>query len=64
LNTARQAGAAIGVAAFGAMVVGAKLGGSKAEMISGLHTAALISTFLLVMAALLAYLGIKKRHAG
>ena len=64
LNTARQAGAAIGVAAFGAMVVGSKPGGTNAEMIAGLHTAALISTFLLVMAALLAYLGIKKRHAG
>jgi DHA2 family methylenomycin A resistance protein-like MFS transporter len=59
LNTARQAGAAIGVAAFGAMV-----GGSKAEMISGLHTSAVISSLLLLVAALLAYLGIKKRHAG
>jgi DHA2 family methylenomycin A resistance protein-like MFS transporter len=59
LNTARQAGAAIGVAAFGAMV-----GGSKAEMIPGLHTSAVISSLLLLMAALLAYFGIKKRHAG
>jgi len=58
LNTARQAGAAIGVAAFGAMV-----GGAKAEIIPGLHTAAVISSSLLVLAALLAYLGIKKRHA-
>ena len=35
LNTARQAGAAIGVAAFGAAMV---VDGSKAEIISGLHT--------------------------
>jgi MFS transporter, DHA2 family, methylenomycin A resistance protein len=58
LNTARQAGAAIGVAVFGAMV-----GGSKAEIIPGLHTAAAISTSLLVLAALLAYLGIRRRAA-
>jgi len=58
LNTARQAGAAIGVAVFGAMV-----GGSKAEIIPGLHTAAAISSSLLVLAALLAYLGIRRRHA-
>jgi DHA2 family methylenomycin A resistance protein-like MFS transporter len=58
LNTARQAGAAIGVAVFGAMV-----GGSKSEIIPGLHTAAAISTSLLVLAALLAYLGIRRRAA-
>ena len=40
-----------------------KAGGSTAEMISGLHTAAAISSFLLVMAAVLAYLGIRKKHA-
>ena len=63
LNTARQAGAAIGVAAFGAMVGSSTAGGSTAEMISGLHTSAAISSFFLVMAALLAYLGIRKKHA-
>jgi MFS transporter, DHA2 family, methylenomycin A resistance protein len=57
LNTARQAGAAIGVAAFGAMV-----GGSKAEIIPGMHASAAISSSLLVLAALLAYLGIHKRQ--
>jgi MFS transporter, DHA2 family, methylenomycin A resistance protein len=57
LNTARQAGAAIGVAAFGAMV-----GGSKAEIIAGMHASAAISSSLLVLAALLAYLGIHKRQ--
>lgn len=58
LNTARQAGAAIGVAAFGAMV-----GGSKTEIIPGLHTATAISTSLLVLAAVLAYFGIKRKYA-
>jgi MFS transporter, DHA2 family, methylenomycin A resistance protein len=57
LNTARQAGAAIGVAAFGAMV-----GGSKAEIITGMHASAAISSSLLVLAALLAYLGIHRRQ--
>jgi MFS transporter, DHA2 family, methylenomycin A resistance protein len=57
LNTARQAGAAIGVAAFGAMV-----GGSKMEIIPGLHTAAIISSAMLVLAALLAFFGIHKRQ--
>jgi DHA2 family methylenomycin A resistance protein-like MFS transporter len=57
LNTARQAGAAIGVAAFGAMV-----GGSKAEIIHGMHASAAISSSLLVLAALLAYFGIHKRQ--
>jgi DHA2 family methylenomycin A resistance protein-like MFS transporter len=53
LNTARQAGGAIGVAIFGALV-----GGGKDRIVGGLHTASLASAALLVAAALLAWLGI------
>ncbi|HEY1939149.1 MAG TPA: MFS transporter [Candidatus Angelobacter sp.] len=55
LNTARQAGAAIGVAAFGALV-----GGAKGEIVHGLHIAAITSTVLLVGAGGLSYLTIRK----
>jgi DHA2 family methylenomycin A resistance protein-like MFS transporter len=55
LNTARQAGGAIGVAAFGALV-----GRNHAAIIPGLHTAVSISAGLLVLAALMALIGIKR----
>jgi hypothetical protein len=38
------------------------VGGSKAEIIAGMHASAAISSSLLVLAALLAYLGIHKRQ--
>jgi DHA2 family methylenomycin A resistance protein-like MFS transporter len=53
LNTARQAGGAIGVAIFGALV-----GSGKEHIVAGLHTASLASTGLLLCAALLALLGV------
>jgi MFS transporter, DHA2 family, methylenomycin A resistance protein len=58
LNTARQTGGAIGVAVFGAL-----LGQSRQQIIPGLHTSALISTGLLFTAAVLAWLGMKKKAA-
>jgi DHA2 family methylenomycin A resistance protein-like MFS transporter len=54
LNTARQAGGAIGVAIFGAL-----LGHQHAQIISGLHVAAMISTGFLITAAALAWLGLR-----
>ncbi len=56
LNTARQAGGAIGVAIFGAL-----LGQQRGQIISGLHIAAMISTGLLITAAALAWLGLRKK---
>ncbi len=56
LNTARQTGGAIGVAVFGAL-----LGHGRDQIISGLHTSALISTALLLAAAALAWLGMSKK---
>jgi DHA2 family methylenomycin A resistance protein-like MFS transporter len=56
LNTARQAGGAIGVAIFGAL-----LGQQRGQIISGLHIAAMISTGLLITAAALAGLGLRKK---
>jgi DHA2 family methylenomycin A resistance protein-like MFS transporter len=56
LNTARQTGGAIGVAVFGAL-----LGQSRQQIIPGLHTSALISTGLLFTAAVLAWLGMKRK---
>jgi MFS transporter, DHA2 family, methylenomycin A resistance protein len=50
LNTARQAGGAIGVAAFGALASGAQ----AAHIVDGLHAATAISTVILLIAALLA----------
>lgn len=55
LNTARQSGGAIGVAVFGAL-----LGHSRDKIISGVHASGLISTGLLLAAATLASLGMKK----
>jgi DHA2 family methylenomycin A resistance protein-like MFS transporter len=54
LNTARQAGGAIGVAAFGALV-----GHNHEAIVPGLHTAVSISAGLLVLAALMSLLGIR-----
>jgi len=56
LNTARQTGGAVGVAIFGAL-----LGHAREKIIPGLHTSALISTGLLITAAALAWLGMRKR---
>jgi MFS transporter, DHA2 family, methylenomycin A resistance protein len=50
LNTARQAGGAIGVAAFGALASGAQ----AAQIVDGLHAATAISTAILLTAAMLA----------
>jgi len=49
LNTARQAGGAVGVAAFGALA-----GGAAGHIVPGLHAAALVSAGLVGAAALLA----------
>lgn len=56
LNTARQAGGAVGVAIFGAL-----LGHAREKIIPGLHTSALISTGLLIIAAGLAWLGMREQ---
>jgi MFS transporter, DHA2 family, methylenomycin A resistance protein len=53
LNTARQSGAAIGVAAFGALV-----GGGKGQIVHGLYVAAVTSAVLLVAAAGLSFMSI------
>ncbi|QYD72163.1 MFS transporter [Paraburkholderia edwinii] len=50
LNTARQAGGAVGVAAFGALASGAQ----AAHIVDGLHAAMAISTAILLLAAVLA----------
>ncbi|AOJ07684.1 MFS transporter [Burkholderia mayonis] len=50
LNTARQAGGAIGVAGFGALASGAL----PAQIVSGLHASALVSAALFVAAAAIA----------
>lgn len=51
LNTARQAGGAVGVAAFGALTGG----GAATEVVSGLHGDAAISAAILLVAAMLAW---------
>lgn len=51
LNTARQAGGAVGVAAFGALTGG----GAAREVVSGLHGDAAISAAILFIAAWLAW---------
>ncbi len=51
LNTARQAGGAVGVAAFGALTGS----GAAAQVVSGLHADAAISAILLLIAAALAW---------
>ena len=53
LNTARQAGGAIGVAIFGAL-----MGSAKEHIVGGLHMASIMSTGLLLLAALLARTGL------
>ncbi|MFC0692561.1 MFS transporter [Paraburkholderia humisilvae] len=50
LNTARQAGGAVGVAAFGALASGSQ----AAHVVAGLHTATTVSTVVLLIAAALA----------
>jgi MFS transporter, DHA2 family, methylenomycin A resistance protein len=50
LNTARQAGGAVGVAAFGALASGTQ----AAQIAAGLHAATAISTVILLTAAVLA----------
>jgi DHA2 family methylenomycin A resistance protein-like MFS transporter len=55
LNTARQAGGAIGVAIFGALANGA---GSR--IVAGLQASALISVGLLLAAATLAWVFIRR----
>lgn len=53
LNTARQAGGAIGVAIFGAFV-----GNARDHIVTGLHMASVTSAALLIGAALLAWFGV------
>ncbi len=53
LNAARQAGGAIGVAAFGALV-----GSQQSGIVPGMHVAALGSSAMLAMAAALVWYGI------
>ncbi|WP_429300480.1 MFS transporter [Paraburkholderia sp. GAS199] len=52
LNTARQAGGAVGVAAFGALASGA----AASQIVAGLHGATAVSAALLVLAGVLACL--------
>jgi MFS transporter, DHA2 family, methylenomycin A resistance protein len=53
LNTARQAGGAVGVALFGALA-----SGGAGRIVTGLHGAALISALMLAGAAVLAWRGV------
>ncbi len=59
LNTARQAGGAVGVAAFGALAGD----GAAAQVVAGLHAETLICVALLLMGALLACLVHGEPHA-
>jgi DHA2 family methylenomycin A resistance protein-like MFS transporter len=56
LNAARQAGGAVGVALFGALV-----SHGRERIVTGLRSAAWISVMLLLSAASLAWLGIRQR---
>jgi DHA2 family methylenomycin A resistance protein-like MFS transporter len=57
LNAARQAAGAVGVALFGA------LAGDRNDLIvGGLHTSAIISVALLLVAAMLAFIYISSAH--
>lgn len=56
LNTARQVGGAVGVAVFGALVAA----GANAEILSGIRLAMAISSALLLLAALLAFICIRR----
>jgi DHA2 family methylenomycin A resistance protein-like MFS transporter len=58
LNAARQAGGAIGVAAFGALVAG-----GNAYIVRGMHVAAWLSVGILTGAALIAFGGIQRHEA-
>nr|WP_206956458.1 MFS transporter [Trinickia acidisoli] len=59
LNTARQAGGAVGVAAFGALASGV----GSASVVSGMQISAAIATALLVVGALLSALVHPSAHA-
>jgi DHA2 family methylenomycin A resistance protein-like MFS transporter len=59
LNTARQAGGAVGVAAFGALASGA----AAAQIVTGMRAATAISVGLLVMAGVMACLVHPEPHA-
>jgi DHA2 family methylenomycin A resistance protein-like MFS transporter len=54
LNTARQAGGAVGVAAFGALANAGALAGERASVVSGLQISAAIATGLLLVGMILA----------
>ncbi|WP_371422714.1 MFS transporter [Tardiphaga sp.] len=54
LNSARQAGGALGVAVFGALIAG-----GNEHIVSGLHIAAMLSAALLTAAAAIAWTGIR-----
>ncbi|KWF22009.1 MFS transporter [Burkholderia pseudomultivorans] len=60
LNTARQAGGAMGVAAFGALAGG----GATSQVVSGLRIETAVSVLLLIAAALLATLVRPDAHRG
>lgn len=59
LNTARQAGGTVGVAAFGALVSGA----STSQIVSGMHVATAVCVALLAIAAVLGCLVHPQPHA-
>lgn len=59
LNTARQAGGAVGVAAFGALASGA----SAAEIVGGMHAATAVSVGLLALGGVLGCLVHPQAHA-
>jgi DHA2 family methylenomycin A resistance protein-like MFS transporter len=54
LNSARQVGGAVGVAVFGALIVG-----GHEHIVAGMHMAAVFSVVLLIAAATIAWLGIR-----
>jgi DHA2 family methylenomycin A resistance protein-like MFS transporter len=58
LNTTRQAGGAIGVAAFGALV-----GQQHERIVAGLHLAGMISGGLLIVVAAVAFAGVRNGDA-
>jgi DHA2 family methylenomycin A resistance protein-like MFS transporter len=59
LNTARQAGGAVGVAAFGALVAG----NAATHIVAGLHIAAIVCVAFLVTGAALGCLVHPEAHA-
>ena len=56
LNTARQVGGAVGVALFGARV-----GAGGERIVAGLHETAWLSALVLVLAAIVAWYGVRQR---